>query len=348
MSDQALHILVVEDNPGDVRLLREMFSSERPGSFEINHLPRLDQALDLLVSDGINIVLLDLGLPDGDGIDTLRRVRKLAPKVPVIVLTDRDDDESVTEAMLEGAQDCLVKGQIEQRALPRALRYAIERFKLLTKAAQTNAELERRIREKDILLSEIHHRVKNSLQVVSSLLSLEADGIHDPSVAGMLQNTQNRVRSMALIHQTLYQSKDFASVDFNAFLQCFVPTLIQSYSLGPEEIALEIHVAEIKLPLDAAIPCGLIVNELISNSLKHAFPEGRGGKITIQFAHDQGNHATLSVDDDGIGIPKDFNFENSDSLGIQLVYLLAGQLGGTVKVNHSSPTKLEVRFPLAL
>jgi two-component sensor histidine kinase len=348
MSEQALHILVVEDNPGDVRLLREMFSSERPGSFEINHLPRLDQALHLLAIDGINIVLLDLGLPDGDGIDTLRRFRQLAPTVPVIVLTGCDDDVLVAEAMHEGAQDYLVKGQIEQRALPRALRYAVERFKLLTNAAQGNAELQRRIEEKDILLSEIHHRVKNSLQVVSSLLSLEASRIQDAAVAEMLQNTQNRVRSMALIHQTLYQSKDFARVDFHAFLQSFVPTLIQSYSLRPEQIVLKIHVAEIKLPLDMAIPCGLIVNELISNSLKHAFPEGSGGEITIEFTHDQDNHATLSVNDDGIGFPTEFNFENSGTLGMQLVYLLAGQIGGTVKIDHSSPTKLEVRFPLAL
>jgi len=343
-----LHILLVEDNPGDVRLLCEMFSNERPDTYAITHFPRLAQALNFLARDAVDIVLLDLGLPGEGGVDTVRRVRKLAPQVPLIVLTCRDDDAMVAEAMLEGAQDYLVKGQIEQRALPRALRHAIERFSMLTKAAHTNIELERRVHEKDILLSEIHHRVKNSLQVVSSLLSLESARIQDPSINEVLQSTQNRIRSMALIHQTLYQSKDFARVDFNAFLLSFVPTLIQSYSVQPDQVSLTIHVAEVRLPIDAAIPCGLIVNELISNALKHAFPDGRKGTICISFTQDDDNHATLSVADDGIGIPEEFSFERSDTLGVQLVYLLAGQIAGTVSCTRSAPTSFALRFPLAL
>jgi two-component sensor histidine kinase len=351
MTPYPLRILLVEDNPGDVRLLQEMFATERQGSYDLTHFPRLGQALNHLAKGGVDIVLLDLGLPDENGIDTVRRVRKLAPQVPLIVLTGRDDEAAVAEAMLEGAQDYLVKGQIETRALPRALRHAIERFRLLTKAALTNIELERRVQEKDILLSEIHHRVKNSLQVVSSLLSLESARIQDAHIVEMLQNTQNRIRSMALIHQTLYQSKDFARVDFHAFLLSFVPPLIQSYSVDPEQVVLDIHVAEVRLPIDAAIPCGLIVNELISNALKHAFPDGRRGTIGIDFTHDSDNHATLSVRDDGIGIPEDFSFERSDTLGVQLVYLLAGQLGGTVTLERGGvpcPTRFVVRFPLAI
>jgi two-component sensor histidine kinase len=348
MTLQPLRILLVEDNPGDVRLLREMFSNERPDSYQITHFPRLGLALNYLAKGGVDIILLDLGLPDESGIGTMRRVRKLAPQVPLIVLTGKDDDAMVAEAMLEGAQDYLVKGQIEQRALPRALRHAIERFSLLTRSAHINIELERRVQEKDILLSEIHHRVKNSLQVVSSLLSLESARIHDPSIVEMLLNTQNRIRSMALIHQTLYQSKDFARVDFHAFLLSFVPTLIQSFSVRPEQISLVIHVAEVKLPIDAAIPCGLIVNELISNALKHAFPDGRKGTIQICVTHDRDNHATLSVSDDGIGVPDDFSFEHSNTLGVQLVYLLAGQLAGTATVARSARTSFVVRFPLVL
>jgi len=343
-----LRILLVEDNLGDVRLLREMFATEPAGSFEITHLPRLGLALNHLAKGGVDVVILDLGLPDGDGMDIVRRVRKLAPEVPVIVLTGRDDDEVVAAAMKEGVQDYLVKGQIETRALPRALRHAIERFRLLTRAALTNIELERRVHEKDILLGEIHHRVKNSLQVVSSLLSLEAARIVDPSVIEMLQSTQNRVRSMALIHQTLYQSNDFAHVDFDAFLRSFVPTLIQSYSLHPERIVLSFHVAEVRLPIDAAVPCGLIVNELTSNALKHAFPDGRSGEISVDFEHDQGTHAILSVTDDGIGIPEDFDFDSSSTLGVQLVHVLAGQLCGSVTVQRAGPTRFVVRFPLAI
>jgi two-component sensor histidine kinase len=217
---------------------------------------------------------------------------------------------------------------------------------LLHKSAQINLELERRVQEKDLMLSEIHHRVKNSLQVVSSLLNLEAGRIHDPAVHAMLQMTQNRIRSMALIHQTLYQSKDFAEVDFHAFLQSFVPTLIQSYSIFPEQIALSFRVAEVQLPIDAAIPCGLIVNELISNALKHAFPKGRAGKIDIEFVRLADGHLSLSVRDDGVGLPSGFRFENSETLGVQLVTMLAGQLHGAVTIDSRGGTGFEVRFPL--
>jgi two-component sensor histidine kinase len=364
MTMEPLRILLVEDNPGDVRLLREMFATERPGSFEIVNLPRLGQALNFLARGGVDIVLLDLGLPDENGLETVRRVRKLAPEVPLVVLTGRDDDAAVAEAMLEGAQDYLVKGQIENRALPRALRYAIERFRLLSKAGLVNRELERRVQEKDLLLSEIHHRVKNSLQVVSSLLNLEAARIQDQTVSEMLMTTQNRVRSMALIHQTLYQSKDFAEVDFHAFLQSFVPTLVQSYSIHPGQIAVKFHVGEMRLPIDAAVPCGLIVNELISNALKHAFPKERCGAIEITCSQHSSGQAILVVQDDGVGLPENFSFERSETLGVQLVSMLAGQLGGSVGVertsgeDHAQPaeaptygtqrTRFVVRFPLTI
>ena len=348
LAGDLLRILVVEDNPGDVRLLQEMFSGERPGSYELIHMPRLGMALNRLARGGVDIALLDLGLPDGDGLEIVRKVRAIAPQVPLVVLTGRDDDKVIAEAMLEGAQDYLVKGQVEQRALPRALRHAVERFSLHNKAALTNIELERRVQEKDILLGEIHHRVKNSLQVVSSLLSLEGARIQDATVIEMLQTTQNRIRSMALIHQTLYQSKDFARVDFHAFLMSFVPTLIQSYSIHPEWVALDFQVAEVHLPIEEAIPCGLIVNELVSNALKHGFPDGRKGKIEVDFRHDGKAYATLQVSDDGKGIPEEVDFERTDTLGVQLVYLLAEQLRGTVAVQRRDPTRFVIRFPLAI
>lgn len=348
MMRDTMRILVVEDNPGDVRLLQEMFSGERPGSYDLVHMPRLGLALNHLAKGDVDIVLLDLGLPDGDGMEIVRKVRAVAPQTPLVVLTGRDDDAMIAEAMLEGAQDYLVKGQIEQKALPRALRHAIERFSLSNRAALANIELERRVHEKDILLGEIHHRVKNSLQVVSSLLSLEAARIQDTTVIEMLQVTQNRIRSMALIHQTLYQSKDFAQVDFHAFLRSFVPTLIQSYSIHPEKICLNFEVAEVQLPIEEAIPCGLIVNELVSNALKHAFSDDRQGKIDVDFCHDGSKYATLQVSDNGKGIPEDLDFDRSETLGVQLVSLLAGQLRGTMTVQRRDPTRFVVRFPLAI
>jgi two-component sensor histidine kinase len=341
-----IRILLVEDNAGDARLIQEMFSTERPGSYELTHLSRLSLALEHLTLAETDIVLLDLSLPDGEGLDNVRRVHGCAPHIPLVVITGRDDDNTVAEAMAVGAQDYLVKGQIETRALPRALRHAIERSLMLNRLAQANVELLRRVNEKDLLLSEIHHRVKNSLQIVISLLSLESDRIEDPSVIAMLQSAANRVRSMASIHQTLYQSKDFAHVDFQQFLQSFAPTLVQSYSIFSDQIALDIQVAEVRLPIDAAIPCGLMVNELISNALKHAVPQARKGTISVKFSCDADDYATLSVGDDGVGIPAGLDFDNSGTLGVQLIALLAGQVGGTVRILPPPENRFEIRFPI--
>ena len=346
MMTHALRILLVEDNPGDARLLEDMLAADPPDCYQLTHVLCLGEALNHLAKGGVDIILLDLGLPDGEGLENVRKVRDLAPHVPLMVLTGWTDEAIVTGSMLEGAQDYLIKGQVENRTLARAMRQAIERSSLLTKAASTNVELQERIREKDILLSEIHHRVKNSLQVVSSLLSLESNLIQDPIVVERLRNTQNRVRAMAFIHQTLYQSKDFARVDFRSFLQSFAPTLVQSFSIHPERITLHVEVDEVALPIDGAIPCALIVNELISNALEHAFPGGRSGSVSVFFRQGRDNLATLRVEDDGIGLPAGFDFEQSKTLGIQLVHLLAGQLGGGVHFDQAGPTRFVVTVPL--
>src|SRR6202166_3093600 len=132
MKERALHVLLVEDNAGDVRLLREMFSKEKPGSFELTHLIRMSEAEIHLAKGGVDIVLLDMGLPDGHGLDTVRRAHAAAPGVPLIILTGLDDEALAPEAMMHGAQDYMIKGQIESRALPRALRHAIERHRMQT------------------------------------------------------------------------------------------------------------------------------------------------------------------------------------------------------------------------
>lgn len=347
MSEAPLRILVIEDNPGDVRLLKEMFAAEPPQSYELMHSPRLDLALQRLSAGGVDIVLLDMGLPDGEGIDSVRRVRRIAPHVPLVVLTGREDDELVAASIRQGAQDYLIKGQVENRALPRALRHAVERFAMVTEAEAVNLELERRVQEKDILLAEIHHRVKNNLQVISSLLSMEASRAREAETAAMLRVTQNRILAMAIVHKALYESKDFAQVDFAVFIRTFVPSLIEIYSVRPDQVALSIKVADVALPLDIAIPCGLIVNELISNALKHAFPNGRRGSIRVELRNEDGKTVTLSVEDDGIGLPADFNFDNDQTLGVQLVHMLSQQLGGTVTATRTDWTRFRVRFPLA-
>ncbi len=202
------------------------------------------------------------------------------------------------------------------------------------------------LKEKDVLLGEIHHRVKNNLQVVHSLLGLQSTNLNDETVIGMMRESQNRIRSMALIHQTLYESKDFARVDFKNFLDSLVPTLISSYGVATDRIALLINSRDVLLPINAAIPCGLLVNELISNALKHAFPDDRQGEIIIELLMDGPQHAVLTVSDNGIGIPETFSLEQSQTLGLQLVTMLSDQLGGAIEIHRANPTRFALRFPI--
>ena len=210
---------------------------------------------------------------------------------------------------------------------------------------QKEDRIQAALKEKDVLLAEIHHRVKNNLQIVHSLLDLQSSQMQSPALQEVLRESKNRVQSMALIHQTLYQSKDFAEVDFGHFLESLIPILLATYSTDPQDVVLNFDAAEVVLPINIAVPCGLAVNELISNALKHAFPEGNGGRIDLVLRQERDNHILLSVTDDGIGIPAGLDIEQTSSLGLQLVSLLTDQLGGNLMINRAKPTCFELRFP---
>jgi PAS domain S-box-containing protein len=203
------------------------------------------------------------------------------------------------------------------------------------------------LKEKDILLGEIHHRVKNNLQIVDSLLGLQSGAIEDTEIQNILRESQNRIKSMALIHQTLYQSNDFAQMDFSNFLDTLVPTLASSYGADPDHIVLAMNAIEVRLPLSVAIPCGLMVNELISNALKHAFPGGRHGEIRIDLSMAPDGQVLLTVEDDGVGIPDDLDLNQTATLGLQLVMLLTDQIGGKMEVRRSNPTRFALQLRVA-
>lgn len=201
------------------------------------------------------------------------------------------------------------------------------------------------LQEKELLLGEIHHRVKNNLQVIDSLLDMQASRIDDPRVQDILRDSQNRVRSMALIHQTLYQSHDFARVDFGGIVDSLVPALVGSYSVNAKGVHLNISSDEVSLPINLAIPCGLVVNELVTNALKHAFPDGREGSIAITLRSLPESRVELVVADDGTGIPENVDLDQSDTLGLQLVQLLSSQLNGELVIQRQ-PAKFTLTFPL--
>lgn len=211
---------------------------------------------------------------------------------------------------------------------------------------QKEERIQLALEEKDVLLREVHHRVKNNLQIIHSLLDLQSSRLSDRAAIDLLRDSQNRIRSMGLIYQALYQSKDFAKVDFRHFLDSLVPTLSASYRISPGRIASSVEAAQLLLPINAAIPCGLLVNELISNALKHAFPGDRKGKITVKLHAGSAGRAVLSVADDGIGIPEHVDPSKVGTLGLQLVTLLADQLGGEISMRRSDPTEIALRFAI--
>lgn len=228
---------------------------------------------------------------------------------------------------------------------------AIENARLYERARQEIAERARveeqiktSLREKEVLLKEIHHRVKNNLQVVSSLLSLQSRIIDNPAALEVLRESQNRIRSMALIHERLYRSEDLGRVDYAVYIRDLATFLVRSYRahLGP--IDLKIEAEGVFLGIDTAIPCGLITNELISNALKHAFPNGKGGEIRVKIGAQGDRQFTMIIGDNGVGFPPDVDFRNTESLGLQLVNTLVDQLEGTVELRRDGGTEFTIRF----
>jgi two-component sensor histidine kinase len=193
----------------------------------------------------------------------------------------------------------------------------------ISERKQREARLQAALDEKDLLLGEIHHRVKNNLQVICSLLALQSAKIEDKTALLLLGESQIRIRSMALIHQILYESKEFGRVDFRTFLDTLVPILVSSYSVDPARVALSISTMSVFLPIRLAVPCALIVNELISNALKHAFPGELRGEIRIGLAMEAENHVILSVVAVSLKNKNTLDFANETTMGLKLVTLLA-------------------------
>jgi PAS domain S-box-containing protein len=231
------------------------------------------------------------------------------------------------------------------------MRDITERKRYVEQLRNLNEELERRIlarnaelRERDALLQEIHHRVKNNLQVISSLINMQVRTLHDGSTRAALQQCRSRVETMAQIHEMLYQSKDYSSVPFEKYAKELANRVLSASGLSPDEVTIHFDMQDISLAVDQAIPCALILNELISNTLKHAFPTG-AGTIRIELRRVADNLIFLCVSDDGVGIPPGFDPARSSSLGMQLVVTLAEQLDGRLEIDRAPGAAFRITFP---
>ena len=214
----------------------------------------------------------------------------------------------------------------------------------ITERKEAEQRLNESLREKEVLLQEVHHRVKNNMQVISSLFSLSSTQQVNPAVASMLKENQNRVQSMALVHEKLYRKSDLARVDFRDYLHDLITHLFRSFGASGR-VQYILNTEPVSLAVDYAIPCGLIANELLSNALKHAFPSGRNGNVTIELRKLDSGEIRLGVSDDGAGLPENFAGTSGNTLGLQLVHTLTSQVNGKLEVQREPQTTFTLTFP---
>ncbi|NYB51528.1 MAG: PAS domain S-box protein [Methanobacteriaceae archaeon] len=212
----------------------------------------------------------------------------------------------------------------------------------ITEIKKAENDLKNSLKEKEVLLREIHHRVKNNMQIISSILNLQKKFLEDEKAQVALTESQNRVKSMAMIHERLYQSPDLTRINISEYIERLVSDLYYTYSISTKQVSLVMDVENLSLNIETAVPCGLIISELVSNSLKYAFPQGRG-EISISLKESD-EMKELIVGDDGVGFPEEIDFENTQTLGLQLVNNLVKQLDGQIKIEKTNGTKFKVLF----
>ncbi|EKD69728.1 MAG: signal transduction histidine kinase [uncultured bacterium] len=201
------------------------------------------------------------------------------------------------------------------------------------------------LKEKEVLLRELYHRTKNNMQVICSMLELYSMDFDDETVKNVFSELNNKIRTMALVHQKLYKSQNLSCIGMKEYIRELVELLMKSYRASPQRITPEYDLDDIFFAIDLAIPCGLLVNELISNALKHAFPGSRQGRITVRLKKKEGEYVELQVADDGIGAPSEFDFKSGGKMGLQTVFALGGhQLQGKIEFESSAGVTCRVIF----
>lgn len=347
-----MKVVMVDDSAADRKLFRILLEEKHASHLEFLEEPTATRGLETCRAANPDCVLLDYKLPDMTGLEFLAQLRNSSPAdlsgVAVVMLTGLASEQVAVEALKNGAQDYLVKDRITAAGLGLAVIKATEKVGLIRSLKTERDRLSNSLAEKDVLLREVHHRVKNNLQVIASLLRMQANAIQDGPADGpakeALRESQHRVESMALIHEQLYETEDLREVNVAQHASMLVTNLFHAYGIDPAHISSRVSIEPMLLEVDRAIPAGLILNELISNSLKHAFPKGRRGSIAIEGGPRDGR-IVLEVRDDGIGFSKDADFAKSKSLGLQIVGILTRQLKGNLEMEGSHGASFRITFP---
>ncbi len=338
-------ILAIDDTPANLMTL----GSALEGEFELQFATSGLAGLALALSAPPELILLDIIMPAVDGFETCKML-KAEPKlqdIPVIFVTADTDLDSETLGLSLGAADYITKpfnvGIARQR-----IRNLIERERLRNGVEKQRDALELALHEKAGLLYEIHHRVKGNLQVISSLLRLEGDRAQQTETVSVLHNMQGRIRCMALLLETLHLSGGSVSVNLGTYLEHLARQVFRTANLLGGAVNLHTDMASITVGVDQSAACGLFVNELITNALRHGFPDGRKGAVCVGLRTAfGGTEVHLWVSDDGVGMATDIARASPPKLGLQLVSDLAMQLGGTTRMESAMGTKVSLSFAIA-
>jgi two-component sensor histidine kinase len=358
---ETLWLLQVDDSESEAALVRQHLEKAgyRLYSERVQDAGQMRAALARAAWD---VIVCDYHVSGFDAPAALRILHEAHQDIPFIVLSGVAGEELAVAMMRLGAHDYFLKDRLVRLApaVERELQDARTRLlggqaekELLNSEDRNRAQqaiLDRQtesLAHKESLLREIHHRIKNNLQVVSSLLGLQSRASADRETRKLLQDLGNRIHSMALLHEALYDTGNLALVDFRKYVEQLTAHLFSFYGVRRDQIRLRADLGRLCLNLDVALPCGLIVNEAVANSLEHAFADGRTGEIRIEVKEDPPGTVILSLADDGIGLEPGLDPGASRSLGLRLIHMLARQLGADLEIQSRSGTEVRLRFAAA-
>ncbi|MBF0328651.1 MAG: response regulator [Nitrospirae bacterium] len=335
-----IRLLIVDDSEDDALLLvRHLKNAGYQVEFIRVDTPEAMQSE--LKGRTWDAIICDYVMPKFSAPEALKILKESGLDLPFIVMSGVMGEETAVVMMKAGAHDYIRKDSTS-RLIP-AIEREIAEAAMRAEKKRADAEILRSLREKEVLLKEIHHRIKNNMQIISSLLDLQSNYITDKAALQVFKDGQNRIRSMALVHELLYRSQNMVHINFNDYIREISGHMFRFYGIDASRVRMSIDIGDVKFSLDTAVPFGLIVSELISNALKHAFPDAREGTINISL-HERGENIELCFKDNGIGFPERLDFKNTESLGLHLVNSLVKQLSGEISMNRTDGTGFNITF----
>lgn len=339
---KCLKVLLIEDLPDDAALV-ELELQKAGFDTDCKRVETADDLRSALDIHRWDVIISDYDLPGFDGLAALQIVQESGRDTPFIIVSGTVGEETAVEAVLAGAHDYVMKDNL--RRIPVAVRREIGSWSLREEKRKADQRIRESLEEKEVMLKEIHHRVKNNMAVISALLTLQADYVKDSDAKVLFFESVGRIKTMALIHEKLYQTEMFASLEMGEYIRQLVDSIKEMYLGDNSQIRFDITCDRVTLDITRAIPCSLIINELVTNVCKHAFKGRESGIVTLKLKkNSDADECLLEVSDNGTGIPDKALVEGNGSLGITIIRGLASQLQADLDISGGDGTRVVLAF----